>query len=36
MQFKAAQISALINGKIEGNPDATVSSFGKIEEADCT
>lgn len=34
MQFTAAQISALIEGKIEGNPDATVSSFGKIEEAD--
>lgn len=34
MQFTAAQISALIQGKIEGNPDATVSSFGKIEEAD--
>lgn len=33
MQFTAAQISLLINGKIEGNPDATVSSFGKIEEA---
>jgi len=34
MQFTAAQISALIQGKIEGNPDASVSSFGKIEEAD--
>lgn len=34
MQFTAAQISALINGKIDGNPDATVSSFGKIEEAE--
>ena len=33
MQFTAAQISLLINGKVEGNPDATVSSFGKIEEA---
>lgn len=33
MQFTAAQISLLIHGKIEGNPDATVSSFGKIEEA---
>jgi UDP-3-O-[3-hydroxymyristoyl] glucosamine N-acyltransferase len=33
MQFTAAQISILINGKIEGNPDASVSSFGKIEEA---
>jgi UDP-3-O-[3-hydroxymyristoyl] glucosamine N-acyltransferase len=35
MQFTAAQVSALINGKIDGNPDASVSSFGKIEEADC-
>ena len=33
MQFTAAQISILVNGKIEGNADATVSSFGKIEEA---
>jgi len=34
MQFTAAQISILLNGKIEGNPNATVSSFGKIEEAE--
>ena len=33
MQFTAAQISLLINGKIEGNAAAAVSSFGKIEEA---
>ena len=33
MQFTATQIAAIINGKIEGNPDAAVSSFGKIEEA---
>ncbi len=33
MQFTAAQISVIINGKIEGNPDASVVSFGKIEEA---
>lgn len=33
MQFTAAQISILLNGKIEGNTDAMVSSFGKIEEA---
>lgn len=33
MQFTAAQISLLLNGKIEGSADATVSSFGKIEEA---
>jgi len=33
MEFSAAQIAILINGKVEGNPDAKVSSFSKIEEA---
>lgn len=33
MQFTAAQIAMLINGKVEGNADTAVSSFGKIEEA---
>src|SRR5438309_8393197 len=33
MQFTAAQIAVLINGKVDGNPDIAVSSFGKIEEA---
>lgn len=33
MQFTAAQIAILLNGKVEGDADATVSSFGKIEEA---
>jgi UDP-3-O-[3-hydroxymyristoyl] glucosamine N-acyltransferase len=33
MQFSATQIAALINGKIEGNANASVNSFGKIEEA---
>ena len=33
MQFTATQISLLINGRIEGNADATVTGFGKIEEA---
>src|SRR5262245_34565575 len=33
MQFSAAQIAALINGKIEGDANASVGSFGKIEEA---
>jgi UDP-3-O-[3-hydroxymyristoyl] glucosamine N-acyltransferase len=33
MQFTAAQISILVNGKVEGNSDAIVTSFGKIEEA---
>jgi len=33
MTFSAAQIAMLINGKIEGDPNTSVSSFGKIEEA---
>lgn len=33
MTFTASQIALLINGKIEGDPSASVSSFGKIEEA---
>jgi UDP-3-O-[3-hydroxymyristoyl] glucosamine N-acyltransferase len=33
MTFSAAQIALLINGTVEGNPEATVGSFGKIEEA---
>lgn len=33
MQFTASQIALIINGKIEGNPDASIASFGKIEEA---
>jgi UDP-3-O-[3-hydroxymyristoyl] glucosamine N-acyltransferase len=33
MQFSAAQISLLINGKTEGDANVTVGSFGKIEEA---
>ncbi|MFN8291568.1 MAG: UDP-3-O-(3-hydroxymyristoyl)glucosamine N-acyltransferase [Chitinophagaceae bacterium] len=33
MQFPASQIALLINGRIEGDPDAAVTSFGKIEEA---
>lgn len=33
MTFSAAQIAILIDGKIEGDPDASVDSFGKIEEA---
>lgn len=33
MQFTAAQISILLSGKLEGSADTTVSSFGKIEEA---
>jgi UDP-3-O-[3-hydroxymyristoyl] glucosamine N-acyltransferase len=34
MQFTAIQISILVNGKIEGNSNAAVTSFGKIEEAE--
>src|SRR6478609_2920948 len=33
MQFTAAQIAMMINGKVEGNADTAVGSFGKIEEA---
>jgi UDP-3-O-[3-hydroxymyristoyl] glucosamine N-acyltransferase len=33
MTFSAAQIALLINGKVEGNAEAGVTSFGKIEEA---
>ncbi|MGN0224294.1 MAG: UDP-3-O-(3-hydroxymyristoyl)glucosamine N-acyltransferase [Muribaculaceae bacterium] len=33
MEFSAQQIASLIGGTIEGNPQAVVSSFAKIEEA---
>jgi UDP-3-O-[3-hydroxymyristoyl] glucosamine N-acyltransferase len=33
MQFTASQISAIINGRIEGPADVVVTGFGKIEEA---
>lgn len=33
MQFTAAQIAMMINGKVEGDPQTAVASFGKIEEA---
>ncbi len=33
MDFTAAQIATLINGKVEGNAGIAVNSFGKIEEA---
>lgn len=33
MTFSASQIALLVQGRIEGNADAQVSSFGKIEEA---
>jgi hypothetical protein len=31
MQFSAAQIAVIISGKVEGNADAVVSSFGKMK-----
>ena len=33
MTFPASQIALIVNGRIEGNAEAAVSSFGKIEEA---
>ncbi|MDQ3844786.1 MAG: UDP-3-O-(3-hydroxymyristoyl)glucosamine N-acyltransferase [Bacteroidota bacterium] len=33
MQFTAAQIALLINGRIEGHDEVSVTSFGKIEDA---
>ncbi|HYC41218.1 MAG TPA: UDP-3-O-(3-hydroxymyristoyl)glucosamine N-acyltransferase [Chitinophagaceae bacterium] len=33
MHFTAQQIATLVNGKIEGDPAASVASFAKIEEA---
>src|SRR4029079_13567294 len=33
MIFPASQIALIINGKIEGDANITVTSFGKIEEA---
>lgn len=33
MTFSASQIALLVQGRIEGNGDAQVASFGKIEEA---
>lgn len=32
MKFSAKEIAALVGGKVEGNPDATVSQLAKIEE----
>src|SRR5215213_896139 len=33
MQFSAAQIALLVEGRVEGDPNVVVDSFGKIEEA---
>ena len=32
MEFSAKQIAELIQGSVEGNENATVNSFAKIEE----
>ncbi|MFP4289460.1 MAG: UDP-3-O-(3-hydroxymyristoyl)glucosamine N-acyltransferase [Bacteroidota bacterium] len=34
MEFKAQQIADFLRGKIEGNPEVTVSTISKIEEAE--
>lgn len=36
MEFTAAQIASFINGTVEGNPNAIINGFGKIEEAKAT
>lgn len=33
MTFPASQIALIVSGKVEGDPNASVASFGKIEEA---
>ena len=33
MQFTAAALAQLLNGQVEGDKDALVSGFGKIESA---
>jgi UDP-3-O-[3-hydroxymyristoyl] glucosamine N-acyltransferase len=33
MQFTAGKIAVLINGRVEGDPNVEIASFGKIEEA---
>jgi UDP-3-O-[3-hydroxymyristoyl] glucosamine N-acyltransferase len=33
MQFPVSQIALIVNGKVEGDANAAVNSFGKIEEA---
>lgn len=32
MQFTAQQIAAMVGGSVEGNPDAVINTFAKIEE----
>jgi len=33
MTFPASQIAIIVNGKVEGDSNVSVGSFGKIEEA---
>ena len=33
MIFPASQIALIVGGKVEGDPNVSVNSFGKIEEA---
>ncbi|MFM2360722.1 MAG: UDP-3-O-(3-hydroxymyristoyl)glucosamine N-acyltransferase, partial [Bacteroidota bacterium] len=35
MEFSAAQLAMIVNGRVEGDASITVSNFGKIEEARC-
>ena len=32
MEFKASQIAEMVGGHVEGNPDARITDFAKIEE----
>ena len=32
MEFTAKQVADMINGRVEGNPDAKINTFAKIEE----
>ena len=32
MVFTAKQVADMINGRVEGNPDAKINTFAKIEE----
>ena len=31
MEFKAKEIAEILNGVVDGNPEATVSTFARIE-----
>ena len=32
MEFKAREIADILGGTVDGNPDATVSTFARIEQ----